>query len=512
MYEAGVNRTQIVNELNRSAHGDLRQYQPIINEACRSDPEFIARLIAYDFVNGQIKDSKIALPVLTVAHREFPDELVENSLAHLAMQSPKELLRGLRFAIEIGTPARRQRAIERTIRMYLAEKEHEPGKWSRMVARHRRSVKSLYCLTHAPMFSYGSAVLFGFAKPKDGEKIPMPIPPGGIFADIANLSRMDPKQAAAAIEKWHLSPLVVSGAMAGAKAKQEDAAVQQATINQMSATEVVTRAKSIERKGGTKNAAVKETVRKKIAGATKSGKATLKTSVAAEEVEDESLKTMLKELQERQIQAQKDAGRGIDGNWLVIGDKSGSMEAGIELAKHVAAAIAKFVTGRVWLVFCDTSVAGFEVTGMPLDQIKERTKYVRANGGTSYGVGLEWAAGHDLDGIAIVGDGAENNAPLFAQVLKAYRQARGKDVPVYLYQTTSTQSASDCLAFKRFMDSMAFAFTGYDLRHGSVDYYSIPNLVSTMSVTRFGVIDKIMAAPLVSLETVLPHAAQKGAR
>src|SRR6185369_4124006 len=103
--------------------------------------------------------------------------------------------------------------------------------------------------------------------------------------------------------------------------------------------------------------------------------------VAAEEVEDESLKTMLKELQERQIQAQKDSGRGIDGNWLVIADKSGSMEASIELGKAVAAAIAKFVSGRVWLVFCDTCAGHLEVTGMTLEQIKEKSRFIKAAGG-----------------------------------------------------------------------------------------------------------------------------------
>ena len=497
----GVSRNQILNELNRSAHGNLKEYGPIINEACRVDAEFLSHLIAYDFTNGQIKDSKIALPVLTVAHREFPEELVENSLAHIAMQPPRELLKSLRFSFESQVPSRRQKGMEKMIREYLHNKEKEPGKWARLAARHRRSLKSLYALTHAPAPEWVSAALFGFKREDDKSRTPLPYAQGSIFADIASLHRMDPAQAAATIQKWHLSPLVVSGAMSGSKA-QDDSAVVQATMNQMSDTEIVTRAKSLEKKGLSRDAALKETFRSKVAKATKSKKATLKTGVAADEVEDESLKTMLKELQERQIQAQKDSGRGIGGNWLVISDKSGSQAASIELGKSVASAIAKFVSGKVWLAFCDTGSAGFEVTGMSLEKIKDRAKYITANGGTSYGVGLEWAAKQDIDGIAIVGDGAENRTPFFAQTYAAYKQVSGKNPPVYLYRTASTESPASCLQFKQRMDAMGFAFSGFDLSHGKVDYYSIPNLAASMSVNRFSLIDRVMACPLLTLDRV----------
>src|SRR5260370_14606703 len=97
--ETGITRTQIVNELSKSLHGKLAGYNEIIGTACRQDPEFLAHLISFDFISGQIKDTKIALPVITLATREFPEDLLENSLAHLAMQPPRELLQALRFSI-----------------------------------------------------------------------------------------------------------------------------------------------------------------------------------------------------------------------------------------------------------------------------------------------------------------------------------------------------------------------------------------------------------------------------
>ena len=518
MAEKGVDRNQIISELQRSAHGKLESYRPILDQAARSDPEFLAHLIAWDFTHGQIKDTKLAIPVISLASREFPGELVENSLAHLAMQPPRELLKALQFAIQSKLPHSRQAALEKMIRRYLRNKEAVPRKWQTLAARHRQALKRIYAITKCGMPEWARVIFRG------------PYVPGSVFSDIALLNQMDEKTAAATIEKWHLSPLVISGAMTGSKGAKDSSAVTASTMNQMTDTEVITRAKSLERKGAGKDAALKEGFRKKVAKATASKKATLKTTTAADEVEDEGLKTMLRELQERQIQAQKQAGRGINGSWLVIVDKSQSQEHSIELGRHVAAAIAKFVTGRVWLVFCDSAPSGREVTGTPLEAIREQTRFEKAGGSTSYGVGLEWAAqrGYEFDGIAIVGDGGENSIPLFAPTYREHQKRTGKSPTVYLFQTfCEVQYASspggNPRNFERLMSGeeasvyggrfavaqrvssgTAIPFTKFDLTHGQVDYYSLPNLISTMGVNRWGILDEIMATPLVTLEQVLP--------
>ena len=76
---------------------------------------------------------------------------------------------------------------------------------------------------------------------------------------------------------------------------------------------------------------------------------TLKTTQAVEAVEDEALKEKLRGLQKKQIAA---AG-GPEGDWLVLADRSPSMEKSIEYGKHVAAALTQFVKGKVYLVFFD---------------------------------------------------------------------------------------------------------------------------------------------------------------
>lgn len=495
-------RASLLNSLNLSLHGDFAKYTPIVSDFCRTDAEFVAHLIAWDFTNGQIKDTKTALPVITLGSRDFPDELVDNSLAHLALQPPRELLKALKFSIASSTPARRQKQLEKMIRRYLASKESQAGKWIHLAVRHRRSLKSLYALTHYKVPRWAYRILFenNYA-------------PGSIFADIRDLGKMTPVRAAATIQKWHLSPLIVTGAMAGSKANQDDSAVVQATMEQMSSTEVVKNARKLEaRHGVSKNKTLKETFRSKVAKATTSSKATLKTSEAADEVEDESMKTMLRELQERQIQAQKDAGRGIEGNWLVICDRSQSQQQAIEIGVHIAAAITKFVTGKVYLVFCNDTVIPFDVTGRPLEEIKQKTKLIIASGSTSYGIGLAWAVEKKipLDGVVIVGDGGENTPPVYAAAHIEYKKRYDKSLPTYLYKTfcpaeyQNMHSGGYPGQFAGFMNYAQIQFTEFDLTSGKVDYYSIPNMVQGMSASRFGVEEKIMACPLLELAKVLP--------
>lgn len=497
MYEQGVSRNQILGELSRSAHGKLAEYSPIVSEACRVDPEFIAKLIAWDFINGQVKDTKVALPILTLAERQFPVELLENSLAHLALQPPRELLKALKFSMASDMSSNRRSRLEGMIRAYLTSKQADPGKWARLAVRHRRSLKTLYKVTHCGCPEWVSVALFG-----DVNKIRAPYVPGSIFADIANLHRMEPAQMAVAIQKWHLSPLVVSGAMAGAGAKKDASQVVQAGMEQMSDTELITRAKGLEKQGLNRDGVLRETFRKKVSKATKSTKATLKTGVAADEVEDEGLKTMLKELQERQIASQKSAGRGIDGNWLVISDKSGSQQESIELGKEMAAVITKFVGGKVWLLFCDSACrSGIDATGKTLEQIKNEARYILANGGTSYGTGLDWiiSKGLQIDGVVIIGDGGENTPPIFANSWRTYEKMHSKQLPVYWYRTAGSDSPEN---FRGFMRGASIPVTEFDVSHGKVDYYSLPNLVQTMNANAFGVVDKIMAVPLLTFEMV----------
>jgi hypothetical protein len=228
----------------------------------------------------------------------------------------------------------------------------------------------------------------------------------------------------------------------------------------------------------------------------------LKTTRAAENIDDAEIKEQLGNLQEKQIGKLA----GVDGDWLVLGDKSGSMSAAIEASRLISATLAKLVKGKVHLVFFDTGASRVvDATGKTYEQIKEETKHVYATGGTSIGSGVQWALdkGIIVDGIALVSDGGENVAPAFADAYRRYSASISKEVPVYLYQLQGE--------FPALIENMKRAKIDlqiFDLRNTKVDFYSLPNLVQTMRTQRYGLVEEIMEYRLLTLKSIFKKQAE----
>lgn len=496
MENTALTKQRILSELSKSPHGKLSEYVPVGKQAILQEAEFSAHLLAWDRTHGQIRDSKVALPVVTLAFEKEP-EFLDNAFAHLALLGPRELLRAYTFAREIR-PVGQMLAFRRLIGNYLADKEQSKG-WDHLAIQHRKTLKELYALSHAlPEKERTQAVLFGF-KGKGAGKVKLPLPKGSVFEAVANLKNMSPTEAAGTIMKFKVPFLIAMGAL-GSKAKDTDLVM--ALINAMSATELVTNTKMLEKLGVKTNPALRGAFDKAMEKAATSKKNTLKTTAAVEAVSDEGLKDKLRKLQDKQIAA---AG-GPEGSWLVLADKSGSMSAAIELARYVAATLAKFVQGRVWLVFFDVSPITVDVTGLSLDQIQKATRHIRADGGTSIGVGLNRMLEEkiELDGIAVVSDGGENQAPYFADTYKRYSAFAGKEIPVYFYDVHGS-SGWETIISRAGIEIQTFKVAG------NTDYYSIMNTIPTLRSNRYSLIDEILSTPLLSLSDVLKTAELVGA-
>ena len=445
----------------------------------------MSHLTAWDRTHGQIRDSKVALPIIGLATLT-DEELIDNALAHIALLGPRELARAYRFGLEIRLPGK-IRQLRRLVESYLHEKEQEKG-WDHLAIQHRGTLRELYSLAHAkPEKERTNVVLYG----RNFDKTKAPLPKGSVFEVVANLKNMSPTEAAGSIMKYHIPFLIAMGAL-GAKAKEPD--LVQALIQAMSPTELTTNVKMLEKLGLKTNPALRGAFDAALAKAATSNKATLKTTKAAEAVTDVALKEKLQGLQDKQIKALG----GPEGNWLVLADKSGSMSRAIEASRHVAATLAKICQGKVYLVFFDTSPMTVDVTGLPLDAIQKATRHITANGGTSIGCGLNRMLSEkvEIDGIAIVSDGEENTAPRFADTYKRYCEFAGKQVPVYFYHCEGSGS------FAHELNREGIEMQTFDIR-GGVDYYSLPNLASTMRTKTYGLVDEIMATPLLSLNDVL---------
>ncbi len=491
--EKGLTKQEIISELTRSPHKDLQTYLPVSLVAVKQDPEFFAHLIAWNKINGQIRDSFVALPVIALAARSEEFEIAENAAALMADLDPRLFVQASKFARDIKAPTRITR---RLVERYLRDLEANRGDWERTAVQHRASLHKLYArrdLRIKPK-PWAGEIIFGRGQEKPHEKF---VPPAGsVFHAVAHLKDMTPIEAAGAIQKFRIPFLVLQGAL-GARLKEPDIAL--AFIKMMTPTELTSNMKLLEKMGVKTNAALRAALEEAMSKASTSKKNVLKTTKAAAYAADvlgnEVLSEKMKVLQERQL----DQLQNVQGNWLVEGDKSGSMRLSIDLANQIAAFLARMVKGQIHMTFFDTTPRYINATGKTYDELKAATRMIQADGGTSIGCGLQYLLDNNIevDGIAVVSDGGENNAPYFHAVYARYCAKFSKEIPVYFYRVPG-----DPNTFSRFCKQAAIEVQEFDLT-GKVDSYSLPNLISTMRTNRYGLIQAIMDTPLRTLDQVL---------
>ena len=491
MTETGLTRTQIVRELTRSAHGELKAYVTVGQQAARQDPEFFAHLVAWNELHGQVRDAKVALPVLSLSAAMPSDSVFpENALAHLAKLDPRNLVRAVAFAQDLKVPGRRR--IRKLVDRYLRLREANPSWWEKTALQHKASLKTLYAKHHLKPGRAEYQIVLNHRLAKGSPRCKMPA--NTVFASVAQLKDMPAGEAATFVLEKRIPFLVAVGAL-GPRLKDDDALCV-ALIDRMSPSELVTNTKMLERLSVRTRPALRAAFEAGLERLAESKKLTLKTSVAAEAVDSASLKAKLNAAQEKQLDKLQ-----VDGSWLVLGDKSGSMHQAIEATREIAATLARLVKGKVHLIFFDTSPFYVDVTGKTLTEIKEQTRYIHAAGGTSIGCGLDYAVARnlDFDGIAIISDAAENNPPVFSRVYARLPE----ELPVYLYK----MRGEDTISFEQDMREGGFDLQVFDLRTTNLDHYSLPNLVQTMRTSKYGLADEVLATPLLTLASVFGEAA-----
>lgn len=522
---AALDKPQIIATLAKlSPHGDLDQYLPVFARAIAEDRDFLSHLIVWNHVKGEIRDSKAALPILmlrdlgmarglsAVAYRA----LVENAWAHLADTSPKMLLQALTWGKSIQGIGIPKNMTHRFVTRYLRDLEAQPAEWERVALQHKASLTTLYARYHV---ARGDRVGASFGwKNAEGVRPPRP----GKFAVVRGLALLSPLEIAGQIERHKLPWLVVRGAL-GARIKEPD--VLMAIMGRMSAADAATSAKWLVRAGVNEHPQTRAALEELLSKAGRKGKAKgtqLKAKKAAKALADVGeAKTAgkLTTLQQTQVEHL----RTVEGNWLIIGDKSASMSDAIAMARQVATMLGATVKGNVYLVFADAMPRPVgNVSGKSLAAIEMTTAAVQAQGGTSLGCALKYAIeqGWEIDGIAVISDGAENTHPTLATEYLEYRQRfPGKRPTVYWYRTNMDgdyRSPGWIAQFERGMAQVA-GMTCYDLRHGAqaktqvlrqtavakVDDYALPNLIQTMRVGSYSLVDEIMRCELRTIDQVL---------
>lgn len=479
-------RNKLVTTLMKIGHGDLSLYIPDGLAAAKADPELLAHFVAWNKVNGKVRDARVALPAIALRGLGKNDsDLIENALAHMLSLNPRELVRSYNFSKELtaqgfNLPAeiRRSKALENALKLYLEKREASPKWWTKTAVQHRRTLKKLYRLAHKKPSAYAQRILFDNDYPENS-----------VFAKIANMKNMSAAEAAGVILSERLPFEVAVGAVP--KAKDKDVVL--ALLEGMTGNQLITNSQMLEKFGVMKDPILKSAYDAAMIRA-KSDKRVeiLKAGVASTKVSG-AAKAQLSQLQDQKLKQMA----SIDGDWLILADKSGSMNEAIELARNIAGILASKVSGSVYLVFFDNVPTFYDVTGKTYEEIVNETKRMFASGGTNVACGLDYIASRGIlvNGITLVSDGGENSGS-FAETYFKYCKKNEIDPPVYFYRTRGDA------------DRVSSNFKARDIQlevfdmGSKVDYYSLPNLVMTQRASRYALFDDILAQPLLTFKDV----------
>jgi hypothetical protein len=489
-------RQSLINELLQSRHGDLPAYIPPTEKASQ-DPEFLSKLIVWNLAKGEIRDTKIALPIIAIHHFVKNErDLAESAMACLCSLDPRSLMKAYRFHKTMKTtiPGGNRRVVEQGLKLYLSSREENQGMWDRVALQHRHSLKELYAVAHQKPSDRAQAVLF------DGK-----YPKGSVFEDVARLKSVGPEEAAGIILNRKIPFQIAIGALGR---KKEDfikaPELPLALMSAMSGQQLLASTKMLQSLGVFSSPMLQSEYNKALQRAKGDKRvSTLKADKAAKAIVEIATTDEEKKVAEKivkklsAVQEEKLSQKTIEGDWVVLGDCSSSMQSAIKGAIDIASYLTKSVKGKVHLIFFNQEPRAMEVTGKTLDEIQKMTARVSAQGMTSCGCGLWMLADKkiSIDGIAIVSDGGENTAPAFAEAYMKYEKVMSKSPTVYFYKFPGDRNvmSQNC--------KMAnVAIEEFDMTQS--DYYSLPNMIAMMKTTQYSLIEEIMNTELLTFKDV----------
>ena len=503
--EQNTNRQAVLNDLIKSKHGDLQSYIAPGIVAAATDADFFFKLMVWNLAKGEIRDTKVALPIISLRTISKEDkDLAESAVACLLSLDPRNLVKAYRFSKEMKSPITggHRRMLEKGLKLYLSSREENQGLWDRVALQHRHSLKELYAVSHYKPSDHAQAILFK-----------KEYPARSVFADLAKLKTVSAEEAAGIILNRKIPFQIAMGALG--RKKEEFIKFPElplALMSAMSGQQLLSMTNMLKSLGVFTSPMLMSEYNKALDRAKKDKRVSTlkaaKASVAVREImeEDKTSPALIEKITKKlsSVQEEKLAQKTIEGDWVVLGDCSSSMERAIDTAKEVASYITKSVKGKVYLIFFNTDPQVIDVTGKTLDEIRKQTSRIYARGMTSCGCGVKYLADRqiNIDGIALVSDGGENTRPVFAEAYLNYEKLMDKSPTVYFYRTKGDQNmvTNNC-------NRAGIAIEEFDINES--DHYSIPNLVGMMKTIRYSLIDEIMSTPLLTFADVFESSGKK---
>lgn len=483
-------RSQLIGSLMQIPHGDLNFFTDIGLRVAKSDPELLAHLVAWNSNNSKVKDGKIAYPILSLRGLTNLDrDLAENAVAHLLLLDPRDLNRAIRYNSVLSKNqcvinGGWRKLLQKGLQLYLDVREKDRRWFDRTALSSRKAMRNLYREAHKKPSDYANRTLFQkISKGRD-------YPENSIFNVVRQLKNMTPKEAASAIVKHKIPFQVIIGASASIKNPDLVFAI----VNNMTGNELINSTKMLTRLGVFENPTLKGAYDQALERAKSDKKVNVyKASKAAVNLDEKTAKKVLTVQAEHEQKMKK-----IPGNWLVAGDKSGSMQLSIDIARKVASVVASQVEGEVYLLFFDLTVRAFSATGKNYEQIYQETRRLTAEGGTWIGGVAEYARKKELliQGIVVISDGGEHERPTFAEAYKIYCQTMQMEPSVYLIHVPGEPNVMtpNCR-------SLGVQIEEYEVN--SIDEYSLPNIVRALKPGKFGLLEEILETPFLTINQAL---------
>ena len=487
-------RLDILNTLMTTPHRNLASVYDVHIKMLESDPLFYARLAAWYFQTGEVRDHK-EMFIVNLVMSSFAGHR-ETGLAMLRELPPYQVQRVIDFihgrkkttklkdnktketvpiTEEFGLFKNVPRSVKTEVTRYLREREADADWFDSSALIARKSMKRLYAVLHIEPSERAQSILFDEAPPSDSK----------LAAVKALRAAKDATEQARAIIDLNI-PYRVASTVVSAMSPT----VILALIQVMSDQELINNMGSLRRRGAMKNPDLKALISQRLEGAQTGTRVAALKSIEAAKASgvSEDLQKQLEKVADTQV---KSKGR-IKRPTAILVDKSGSMHEAIEVGKRIAALTSAIMDAPLFVYAFDN--IAYPIPAPASSELADWEKQftgIRASGCTSCGVAIEMLRRNKqyVEQILMVTDEGENTSPTFLDALQKYRKEMKADAHVIFVKVGNAASVLETVCKENSISYDAHTFNG--------DYYSLPGLIQYLTrPSRLDLLLEIMSYPL----------------
>lgn len=464
-------RFSLFNALLTTPHRELEKVKGVHQGTMSQDPLFYGHLAVWYQKHGEIRDHKEVF----VAHL-LTSSLSEHREAGFMLLRdfpPYEVARILDYCkkqLDIVP-----RSTKTAIRQYLQTREHNVNLFDSSVLSNRKDMKHLYASLRIKPSQRAHRILFE-EKIMEGD--------GRLYVLKMLSKAKSGAEQAEVILNYNIPYRILIGAL-----KKITPTVLLAIVSQMSDQDLINNMSSLKERGAMDNPDLRAVIEEKLKRAKTGNRVSALRAKKSVEFVDEKMAESLNAVADAQVQAK---GQLKIPTALFI-DKSGSMQAAIEVGKQVAATISGIALSNFYVYAFDTMAYEIVSNEPTLTGWDQAMKHLKANGGTACGVPFVYMQRKKqfVEQVIVVTDEGENASPVFVDAYRDYVKEMGIKPHVVIVNIFGSDTM-----LRRRLNSAGISYDVYSLTSGA-DQYSLPGLLPLLTrKSQLEVIMEIMDTPL----------------